>query len=68
MNGLIFGKVQREYLNVMLRLILPTVGFMFIMQSALLARWRTGNLPLVGSYDVSQESLRTLSPTPHGYS
>lgn len=52
------GNVQRPYLNAMLRIILPTIGFMFVMQSIFLPVGDTVILK-VGIFDVTQESAQT---------
>jgi len=51
------GKVQRQYLNVIARLILPTVVFMFVMQSVFLPIGDTVLLSL-GTLDVTAEAVR----------
>jgi energy-coupling factor transport system permease protein len=52
------GKVQREYLKVIARLILPTVGFMFVMQSLFLPIGDT-ILFRVSIFEVTAEAVRT---------
>ncbi|HSB02451.1 MAG TPA: energy-coupling factor transporter transmembrane component T [Anaerolineales bacterium] len=51
------GKVQRQYLNVIAKLILPAVGFMFVMQSLFLPDGET-ILFSIGIFDVSLETVR----------
>jgi energy-coupling factor transport system permease protein len=53
-----WGKVQKQYLNVIAKLILPTVGFMFVMQSLFLPDGETIVLS-IGIFDVSLETVRT---------
>ena len=52
------GKVQKQYLNVFTKLILPAIGFMFIMQSAFLPDGET-ILFSFGRFDVSLETVST---------
>jgi len=52
------GKVQKQYLNVIAKLILPTVGFMFVMQSLFLPDGETIIISF-GFLDVSLETMRT---------
>jgi energy-coupling factor transport system permease protein len=51
------GRVQRQYLNVFLKLILPAILFMFIMQSLFLPGGETILFEL-GRFDVALESVQ----------
>jgi energy-coupling factor transport system permease protein len=53
-----FGRVQTQYLKVIARLILPAVGFMFVMQSVFLPIGDT-ILISIGTLDVTAEAVRT---------
>jgi energy-coupling factor transport system permease protein len=50
------GKVQRQYLNVLIKLVLPTILFMFIMQSLFLPDGET-ILFSIGIFEVSKETV-----------
>jgi len=52
------GKVQKQYLNVIAKLILPTITFMFIMQSVFLPDGPT-ILFSIWRFDVSLETVRS---------
>jgi len=52
------GKVQKQYSNVIAKLILPTVGFMFVMQSLFLPDGKTIIFTFI-IFDVSLETVRT---------
>lgn len=52
------GKVQKQYLNVIAKLILPTIGFMFVMQSLFLPDGET-IIFSISIFDVSIETVRT---------
>ncbi len=52
------GKVQKQYLNIIAKLILPTVGFMFVMQSLFLPDGET-IIFSISFLDVSLETMRT---------
>jgi energy-coupling factor transport system permease protein len=51
------GKVQNQYLNVIAKLILPTVGFMFVMQSLFLPDGET----IIFSISILDVSLETMT-------
>lgn len=51
------GKVQKQYLNLLFKLILPTILFMFIMQSVFLPGGET-ILFKVGRFDVALETVQ----------
>lgn len=51
------GKVQRQYRTVLLKLILPAILFMFVMQSVFLPGGET-ILIQVGRFDVARENVR----------
>lgn len=52
------GRVQKQYFNLLLKLVLPTILFMFVMQSLFLPGGETVILNL-GIFDVTQESMRS---------
>lgn len=52
------GKVQKQYLGLLFKLVLPTILFMFIMQSLFLPDGKT-ILFKVGIFDVSKETMQT---------
>jgi energy-coupling factor transport system permease protein len=52
------GKIQKQYLSLFLRLILPATLFMFIMQSLFLPDGET-ILFTIGIFDVSKETVQT---------
>ena len=52
------GRVQKPYLNLLLKLILPTITFMFVMQSVFLPGGET-ILFMLGPFDVTQEAMRS---------
>ena len=52
------GKVQKQYLNVIAKLILPTVGFMFVMQSLFLPGGETLIFKF-SIFDIYIETIRT---------
>ena len=52
------GKVQKQYLNLSLKLILPAILFMFVMQSVFLPIGETVIFQL-GRFDVTQEAMQT---------
>ena len=51
------GKVQKQYLALLLRLILPTIVFMFVMQSLFLPGGKT-IIFKIGSFDVAVETIQ----------
>lgn len=51
------GKVQKQYLNLLLKLILPAILFMFVMQSVFLPGGET-ILFAVGRFDVALETVQ----------
>jgi len=51
------GKVQKQYLNVIVKLILPTVGFMFVMQSLFLPDGKT----IIFAFSIFDISLETMT-------
>lgn len=52
------GRVQKQYLSLLFKLILPTITFMFIMQSVFLPYGETVILTL-GIFDVTRESMQS---------
>jgi energy-coupling factor transport system permease protein len=52
------GKIQKQYFSLFLKLILPTILFMFIMQSLFLPDGKT-ILFTIGIFDVSKETVQT---------
>lgn len=56
------GKVQKQYLNLLLKLVLPTIVFMFIMQSVFLPDGETVVFSL-GRFDVSLETMQAAFVT-----
>ena len=52
------GRVQKQYFNLLLKLVLPTILFMFVMQSLFLPGGETVILNL-GIFDVTRESMQS---------
>jgi energy-coupling factor transport system permease protein len=52
------GRVQKQYFNLLLKLVLPTILFMFVMQSLFLPGGETVILN-IGIFDVTRESMQS---------
>lgn len=56
--AVLIGRVQKQYFNLLLKLVLPTILFMFVMQSLFLPGGETVILNL-GIFDVTRESMQS---------
>lgn len=58
LTAVFIGGVQKQYLSLFLKLILPTITFMFVMQSIFLPYGDTVILTL-GIFDITQEAMQS---------